>query len=397
MLRIFCDRGGEGAEVVYALRNNSTLAKKILDSIGEAGQVTRKYYQRRLPEDTSKDYYFIQRLTGNTTPLLIEYGFIDNPTDLTKLQNNIEKYAEAVVKAVTEYAGYTYKAPGSTATGNTYTVKKGDTLYDIARMFGVSVNEIKAANNLTSNLISIGQVLTIPSLDTTPILPEDYIVYTVKKGDTLYSIAQAYNIPVNEIITFNQLPSTTLSINQQLLIPLSTDNDTTPPTTDTPLDTNIYTVEKGDSLWKIANKFGVTVDSIIKANNLTSNTIQIGDQLYIPTTIDQVPEEDDNQEATVIKYTVKSGDSLYSIAKKYGISANELKSYNNLNSNLLSIGQTLLIPAQEEYMTYYVKKGDSLYSIATEFNTTVNRIKEINNLTTNTLSIGQILVIPVAE
>lgn len=280
-------------------------------------------------------------------------------------------------------------------------MKKGDTLYDIARMFGVSVNEIKAANNLTSNLISVGQVLTIPSLDTTPILPEDYIVYTVKKGDTLYSIAQAYNIPVNEIITFNQLPSTTLSINQQLLIPLNTDNDTTPPTTsptpDTPSDTNIYTVEKGDSLWKIANKFGVTVDSIIKANNLTSNTIQIGDQLYIPTTIDQVPEEDDNQEATVIKYTVKSGDSLYSIAKKYGISANELKSYNNLNSNLLSIGQTLLIPAKEEYMTYYVKKGDSLYSIATEFNTTVNRIKEINNLTTNTLSIGQILVIPIAE
>ena len=66
--------GGEGAEVIYALRNKDTLAKNILNNIGATGQETRKYYQRRLPSDTSKDYYFIHRNTGNLEPLIVEYG-----------------------------------------------------------------------------------------------------------------------------------------------------------------------------------------------------------------------------------------------------------------------------------------------------------------------------------
>ena len=61
--------GGEGAEVIYALRNTDALAKSVLTSIGNAGQPTRKYYQRRLPSDPSKDYYFIHRETGKITPL----------------------------------------------------------------------------------------------------------------------------------------------------------------------------------------------------------------------------------------------------------------------------------------------------------------------------------------
>ena len=93
--------GGEGAEVVYALRNNSTLAKDILTSIGEAGQIMRKYYQRRLPENPNKDYYYIIRETSPMQSLLVEYGFIDNAKDQVKLQNDLLGYVEAVVKAVT--------------------------------------------------------------------------------------------------------------------------------------------------------------------------------------------------------------------------------------------------------------------------------------------------------
>lgn len=100
--------GGEGAEVVYALRNDDTLAKSILEELEKAGQKGRKYYQRRLPENPSKDYYFIQRLTGDTESLLIEYGFIDNKNDLYKLQNNLLDYGEAVVKAVANYIGVPY-------------------------------------------------------------------------------------------------------------------------------------------------------------------------------------------------------------------------------------------------------------------------------------------------
>lgn len=122
-------QGAEGAEVIYALRNNDTLARNILQSLGNAGQKMRKFYQRRLPSDPSKDYYFIHRNTGSRTqPVIVEYGFIDNPTDLAKLQNNYQEYVDAVVDAVITTAN------GGTVSSlplgdNYYVVKSGDTLF----------------------------------------------------------------------------------------------------------------------------------------------------------------------------------------------------------------------------------------------------------------------------
>ena len=123
--------GGEGAEIVYSLRDDDTLATSVLNSIGEAGQKIRRVYQRRLPEDPSRDYYYIMRETGNTQPLLIEYGFIDTPSDVARLNQNIEKYAEAVVKAVAEYIGVPYTPPDSSTSPNpsTYIVQSGDTIF----------------------------------------------------------------------------------------------------------------------------------------------------------------------------------------------------------------------------------------------------------------------------
>lgn len=381
--------GGEGAEVVYALRNSSALAREVLENIGAAGQKTRKYYQRRLPEDTSKDYYFIHRLTGRTEPLLVEYGFIDNPQDLKKLQNNLLDYGEGVVKAVTEYLGYSYSPPSVEAVSS-YVVKAGDTLYSIANRFNVTVDELKKANNLTNNVLTIGQTLIIPTEEEQVPSTSDYINYTVKSGDSLYKIANQYGVSVNDIIEFNQLPSTVLSIGQQLLIP--TKQETAPSTPSIPsTEGQYYTVKSGDSLYKIANQFGVTVDSIINSNNLTSTMLNIGQQLFIPT--GDVVEEPSN----TIQYIVKAGDSLYSIARNYGVTVNQIRELNNLTTELLSIGQVLIIPAttsQTDYTTYTVKSGDNLYSIAGRFNTTVNEIKELNGLTSNLLSIGQVLTIP---
>ena len=360
--------GGEGAEVIYALRNSDTLAKSVLNNIDATGQATRKYYQRRLPSDTSKDYYFIHRNTGSTQPIIVEYGFIDSAKDTEFLKENYKELAEAVISAVANYAGVPYTSPEGVIT-NTYIVQKGDSLYSISQKLNTTVDELKKLNNLTSNTLQIGQVLKIPTKE----IYEEETLYTVKAGDTLYKIAAANNTTVDEIKALNNLTSNNLSIGQLLKLP----SPLTPETT--------YTVQKGDSLYAIANKYNTTVDALKKANNLTSNILSIGQVLKIPTVLET---------ETGITYTVKSGDSLYSIAREYNTTVDAIKSLNNLSSNLLSIGQVLKIPTGASLeTTYTVQKGDSLYSIAKKFNTTVATLKELNNLTSNLLSIGQILIV----
>lgn len=175
--------GGTGAEVIYALRNKDTLAKKILESLGAEGQTTRKYYQRRLPSDTSKDYYFIHRNTGNTEPVIVEYGFIDDkPENAEFLNENYQRLAEAVIRSVMDYKGLTYTPPEGYIS-NTYVVQKGDSLYSIARKLNTTVDELKRLNNLTSNNLSIGQVLRIPSK---LVIDDEENIYVVKSGDTIF-------------------------------------------------------------------------------------------------------------------------------------------------------------------------------------------------------------------
>ena len=366
--------GGEGAEVIYALRNKDTLARRILENIGATGQETRKYYQRRLPSDTSKDYYFIHRNTGNLEPLIVEYGFIDDTKDVEFLKENYKELAEAVISAVANYIGVPYTPPEGITT-NTYVVQKGDSLYSIANKLGTTVSELKKENNLTTNTLQIGEVLRIPTKE---IYEGEENVYIVQKGDTLYSIAAANNTTVDELKKANNLTSNILSTGQLLKIPSAL------------LPESTYIVKKGDSLYSIANKYNTTVDELKRINNLTSNILSIGQVLKLPS--DKV--SDVEKEENTISYTVQKGDSLYSIARKYSTTIDKIKDLNNLTTNLLSIGQVLLIPTDTNLeTTYTVQKGDSLYSIAKKYDTTVDRLKQLNNLKSNLLSIGQILIV----
>ena len=93
--------GGDGAEIIYGLRNSDNFSSKISDNLLKAGQNVRKYYQRRLPSNPAKDYYFIIRDTANNESILMEYGFVDSTKDdVNQIKYNYESLAEAVVKSI---------------------------------------------------------------------------------------------------------------------------------------------------------------------------------------------------------------------------------------------------------------------------------------------------------
>lgn len=306
---------GDGAEIIYALRNNDKFAKKLATEFENAGQNVRKYYQRRLPSNPAKDYYYIMRDTPNNETVIVEYGFADTISDANLIKNDWEKLAEAVTKAIVEYSGGKYVAPlGS----NYYTVKSGDSLWSISRKFGVSVNELKKVNNLSSNLLSIGQNLIIPGKKNNTSSNE----YVVKKGDTLYGIANKYNVSVDNLKSYNNLSTDSLSIGQIIKIP------------DNKVNSNEYVVKSGDSLYSISRKYGVDVDDLMSVNNLKSTVLSIGQVLKIP----------NSGEVTNVIYTVKKGDSLWSIAKNNKTTVDAIVKLNNLSNANLSIGQKLLLP-----------------------------------------------------
>lgn len=292
-----------------------------MKNLSLAGQSIRKAYQRTLPSNPEKDYYFIHRNTGNTQPLIVEYGFIDDtPQQNQFLNNNYKELAEAVIKSILEYKNLSYSPPQTNYQKN-YIVKKGDTLYSIAQRYNTTVDELKKQNQLSTNQLTIGQSLILPNTS--------FTVYTVKKGDTLYKIASLHN---------------------------------------------------------------TTVDILKKLNNLSSNVLSIGQKIKLPST------EIINIPALLKTYTVKSGDTLYSIAKKFDTTVDKIKSQNSLSTDALTVGQVLKIPSvisvtkPSTTNVYTVKPGDTLYSLAREFNTTVNNLKSLNNLTTNNLVIGQTII-----
>ena len=206
------------------------------------------------------------RNTGNTDALIVEYGFLDSKLDdVNQLKNNWQNYAEAVVKAVSEYLNIPYNKntnPNTSSSDGTYKVVSGDTLWSIAKKFDTTVNEIKRLNNLSNNLLKVGSNLIVPNSN------NNNDTYTVVRGDTLYSVARKNNISIDRLRELNNLTSDILRVGQVLKLKESAINK--------------YIVKLGDTLYSIANTFNTTVDTIKKLNNLTSNLLSIGTELIIP-------------------------------------------------------------------------------------------------------------------
>ncbi len=231
--------------------------------------------------------------------------------------------------------------------------------------------------------------------------------HTVEAGDSLYQIARKYNVSVKQLKEWNNLTSDFLQVGDKIVLKETKEQEKDNEKPEETAKTETYTVKAGDSLWAIANKFGISVKNLRDWNNLTSDFLQVGDNIVLKETKEQ--EKDDEKPEQTVKtetYIVKAGDSLWAIANKFGVTVKQLKEWNGLTSNFLQVGDKIVLKETkgqekddekpEETVkteTYIVKAGDSPWAIANKFGVTVKQLKEWNGLTSNFLQIGQQLAI----
>ncbi|MCR1898839.1 LysM peptidoglycan-binding domain-containing protein [Irregularibacter muris] len=218
-----------------------------------------------------------------------------------------------------------------------YTIRAGDTLYSLAIRYGTTVNAIMSANpGINPNALQIGQVICIPTQAPPANCPPGSTSYTIRAGDTFYNIAMRYNTTVQALINANPgVNPNALRIGQIICIP-----GTTPPPGTCPAGTFAYTVRSGDTLYSLANRYNTTVQGIIAANpNTDLSYLRIGQILCIPGS------SQGTCPPNTIPYTIRSGDTFYSLAQRYGTTVAAIQAANpGVNPNRLQIGQTICIP-----------------------------------------------------
>lgn len=176
----------------------------------------------------------------------------------------------ALLLAGSAYAG---------AENNSYVVQKGDMLWKIAEKYGTTVDQIKAANHLASDEIRIGQALSIP---------EKTITYKIQKGDVLWKIAEKFGTSIEKIVALNGITDfNNLMIGQELKIPQpasTTSVSLSVPTSSAKpwVEYQTYTVQKGETGWTIALKFGIPFQEFLQLNHMTESSIlNIGQKVKV--------------------------------------------------------------------------------------------------------------------
>ena len=295
----------------------------------------------------------------------------------------------------------------------TYRVRSGDTLSTIARRWHITVKSIVQANRLRSDSLRVGQrlVLTVPNVARSPIVAASktssksqasggHIIYAVRSGDSLFNIARRYGVSVDDLRMTNRLSGNAIRAGQRLRIPRTGEANVEPSSV-------IYTVRSGDTLSTIAGRYGVSVTKLRRLNRLSSSRLQVGQRLEIPEGDEprEPPKPVTASSPKTTEHVVRSGDTLSGIAGRYGTTVAKLRSANGLRSNRLSVGQRLVIPATASRLdaqqnaasadrVYIVRSGDTLSAIAAANSTSIAELKRINNLRSNRLSVGQELTLP---
>lgn len=211
-------------------------------------------------------------------------------------------------------------------------VNPGDTLWGLARRHNTTVADLIELNDLTTTRLTPGMALTLPTDSTV-----DADTYTVRAGDTLYDIALATRLSVDDLIAINNLDGSVIRPGQELQLV----------ETATPPEPLTVTVAPGDSLWALARTYDTTSAAIAAANGLSlSATIRPGNQLVIPGRYAGTSADQGGPVASTL--VVERGDSLWAIARRYDTSVAALMSANGLSDERVRIGQTLtIVPGNE--------------------------------------------------
>jgi LysM repeat protein len=204
----------------------------------------------------------------------------------------------------------------------TYIIHKvdaGETVYSITRRYKVSQDILVRANPSIRNGLKVGEEIRIPLAKASKEKKDDFITHTVQPSETLFSIAKKYGVSVDQIKKWNNMDGTSLSLNQKLkILPSSSDNKTgTVPAK----STTIHIVNKGETIYSIAKLYNITTDNIIRWNALKGNDLKIGQEL-------------------VVKISDQNSD------KKTPVIANELKVKED-NKNETPVVEKEVVPATE--------------------------------------------------
>ncbi len=219
-----------------------------------------------------------------------------------------------------------------------HTVKKGETVSSISKRYGVTPESLRSANRLSGNTIRVGQRLRVPGGGGSVL--QITRTYKVKPGDTLEGIARAHNVTATRLARANHVTNTRLKAGETLEIPVPEEKA---PAANPAPSGRVHVVQSGDTLTSIGSRYGVSVESLRSANGLRGSSLKVGDRLVIPATAARASEATP-AEAALSSYTVQSGDTLTSIAKRFGTTVAALRSENRLRGSSLSIGQKLRIP-----------------------------------------------------
>lgn len=235
-------------------------------------------------------------------------------------------------------------------------VRRGENLGMIAAKYGVSINQIRDWNNISNNKIYSGTKLKIYGNGSPEYIASterrnnnsntNLYKYKVKRGDTIGEIAEQFGVSVQLIKKWNKLSTNHIVAGRTLKIYSSSGSTSYgDKTVKTSSNINYYKIKSGDTIGMIAAKYGVSIADIQKWNKLSGNKIIVGQTLkiYSDADVNDIPTVNKNSKTSKNIYTVKSGDTLYSIATENKTTVAKIKSLNNLRTNNIQPGQKIIL------------------------------------------------------